>query len=265
MGRGYIEGGARVVATVAGRSARTQELAHGIELLASLEDVVAAADVVISIVPPGEAFTVAAAVAAAAKAMGVEPLYADFNAVSPGLAIKLADVVAPLRFVDGSISGGPPNVPGTRLYLSGPDAAEVAVLQHPRLDFRLLPGPVGTASAVKMSTASVYKGTSALLMQALRTAESNGVLDTVVDDLTSGFPDLMRNIAPRLASTASKAHRYVDEMHEIAASQDGAGLTPDLFTALATVFGEVATTRLGHRSPEEAGELSDLRAVLREL
>jgi len=265
LGRGYAEGGARVVATVAGRSARTRELATGIELLPSLEDVVAVADVVISIVPPGEAERVALSVASAVKVTGSQPLYADFNAISPGLATKLAAALTPLRFVDGSISGGPPNVPGTRLYLSGPDADEVAALHHPRLDVRQVAGPVGTASAVKMSTASVYKGTSALIMQALRAAQSNGVLDEVVDDLTSGYPELMRNVAPRLASTASKAHRFVGEMHEIAITQHDAGLTPDLFTSIATVFDEVATTPLGQRTPEESRDLRDLLSVLREL
>ena len=45
VGRALRDGGARVVATVAGRSTRTVALAHGLELLPSLDDVVAAADV----------------------------------------------------------------------------------------------------------------------------------------------------------------------------------------------------------------------------
>ena len=41
----------------------------------------------------------------------------------------------------------------------------------------------GSASAVKMSTASVYKGSVALLTQALRAADHYGVLEHVLDDL----------------------------------------------------------------------------------
>jgi len=263
LGRGYAEAGARVVATVAGRSARTRELAAGIELLPSLEEVVAAADVVISIVPPGDALHVADQVATAAQAAGVQPLYADFNAIAPATVARIATAISPLPFVDGSISGGPPNLPGTRLYLSGRDSAAVAALAHPRLNVVELPGDVGTASAVKMSTASVYKGVSALLLQALRAAEANGVLDPVVEDLTSGYPELMHRLAPRLASSASKAHRFVGEMHEIALAQGAAGLTPDLFTAVAAVYQEVAGTALGDRTPEQARELTELLDVLR--
>ena len=45
-------GGARVVATVDGRSERTRRLAHGLELLPSLAEVVAASDLVVSVCPP---------------------------------------------------------------------------------------------------------------------------------------------------------------------------------------------------------------------
>ena len=50
---------------------------------------------------------------------------------------------------------------------------------------------VGAASAVKMSTASVYKGTSALLAHALLTADANGVLEHVLRDLRTGSPELV--------------------------------------------------------------------------
>ena len=62
VGRALLRGGARVVATVAGRSERTARLAEGLELLPALDAVVAEADVVLSIVPPAEAPAVAAPV-----------------------------------------------------------------------------------------------------------------------------------------------------------------------------------------------------------
>ena len=60
----------RVVATLEHRSARTAKLAEGIELLPSLDAVVEASQIVLSIVPPGEALAVAGAVADAAEADG---------------------------------------------------------------------------------------------------------------------------------------------------------------------------------------------------
>ena len=58
-------GGAEVVTTLAGRSERTARLAReaGIECMADLDTVVEAADVVLSIGPPGEAEAIAQSIA----------------------------------------------------------------------------------------------------------------------------------------------------------------------------------------------------------
>src|SRR5207249_3609234 len=111
-------------------------------------------------------------------------LVADLNAISPSTVDQLAAVLAPLDLVDGSISGPPPTVrPGARLYLSGSRAGTIAGLPWRRVRPVVLPGGVGQASALKMCTASVYKGTVGLYAQALRTAYTNGLLDEVVADL----------------------------------------------------------------------------------
>ena len=140
-----VRGGARVVATVAGRSSRTVQLARetGLELLPSRAEIVAVADVVLSIVPPDQAEAVAAELAGAR-------LVADLNAVSPATVRRIS------VDVDGSISGPPPVEAGTtRIYLSGPRAAEVAALPLDGVDVIVVGDEVGLASAVKMSTASV--------------------------------------------------------------------------------------------------------------
>ena len=66
-------GGVQVVATVAGRSGRTQRLAAqapALELRPDLESVVRESNVVISIVPPGDAEDAAAAIVDAAAVTG---------------------------------------------------------------------------------------------------------------------------------------------------------------------------------------------------
>lgn len=259
LGRGWAEAGHRVVATLAGRSSRTRGLAYGIEVLPSLGDVVAVADVVVSVVPPGEALAVARAV----RSCDGAPLYADLNAVSPATMAGVAEAVAPWDVVDGSISGGPPDESVTRVYLSGARASEVAALAHPRLDVRVLDGGIGAASAVKMSTASVYKGMAALLLHAVVAAEANGVADVVLDDLARAYPDEVARIAPRLSMSASKAHRYVGEMREIAATQEAAGLPREVFEAMAVAYESVARTAAGARSPEEASRDTDVAEVVR--
>ena len=271
VGAAYSSGGARVVGTVDGRSARTRGLAAaaGLELLPELDDVVRHADVVLSIVPPEHALVVADEIGASARRVDSDPLVADLNAIAPDTARELARRLAGsgLDVVDGSISGGPPHPDrSTRIYLSGARAAELARLSAPGIAARIVGAEVGLASAVKMSTASVYKGTAALLTQALLAAQANGVLAHVLDDLRDGVPELLEGVGPSLARAATKSGRYVGEMREIAAAQAEAGLPRELFDGLAAVYAALAETSLGREAPESIASdvaLEDVLAALR--
>jgi 3-hydroxyisobutyrate dehydrogenase-like beta-hydroxyacid dehydrogenase len=260
-----VRGGARVVTTLAGRSERSARLAATapIELLPDLAAVVREAEVVLSVVPPEAAPAVADDVARAAEEKSAAPLYADLNAISPATARGLAG--GRLELVDGSISGPPPaKGRTTRVYLSGPRAGEIAALPFAGVELVVVGDEVGSASAVKMSTASVYKGTSALLAQALLAAHANGVLEHVLADLRAGAPHLVSNVERRIAVAASKSGRYVGEMREIAATQDAAGLTPAMFEGIAEVYARLADTQLARADPEDV-EHPALIKVLDEL
>lgn len=271
VGAAYAAGGARVLATVDGRSARTRELAAaaGLELMPGLDDIVRHADVVLSIVPPEHALVVGDGIGASARRVDSDPLVADLNAIAPATARELARRLAGsgLDVVDGSISGGPPHPDrSTRIYLSGARAGELAGLSAPGIDARIVGAEVGLASAVKMSTASVYKGTAALLTQALLAAQANGVLAHVLDDLRDGVPELIDGAAFSLARAATKSGRYVGEMREIAAAQADAGLPRELFEGLAAVYAALAETSLGREAPEAIAPdvaLEDVLAALR--
>jgi len=249
LGHDLRDGGARVVATVAGRSARTARLAAGLELLADLDAVVAAADVLLVVTPPGEALAAAQAIAAAAARTDAHPLVADMNAVAPTTVDDIAAALDGLEFVDGSISGAPPTLrPGARLYLSGPAAGQVAALPWQAAKPIVVGPRTGSASAVKMCTASVYKGMVGLFSHAMVTAHAHDVLDTVLADLA-------RTMAPQDAATsvavaATKADRYVPEMLQIAATQAAAGLTPALFEGFAAAYAAIARGELAAGDPE---------------
>jgi 3-hydroxyisobutyrate dehydrogenase-like beta-hydroxyacid dehydrogenase len=260
-----LDGGAEVVTTLDGRSERTARLAQAaeIECVDTLGDVVDDVDVVLSIAPPGQAEDVVAAVAEACAAAGTAPLVADLNAISPATAQRIEGSLAAagLGLVDGSISGPPPSQAGTtRIYLSGPRADEVAALPFSGVHVIEVGDEVGTASAVKMCTASVYKGSIALLTQALLTARANGVLDVVLDDLGERADGAARSIA----RSATKSSRYVAEMEEIAATQSAAGLTPELFEAMGEVYEALSRRGLARHAPEDVGA-PDLEDVLRRL
>jgi 3-hydroxyisobutyrate dehydrogenase-like beta-hydroxyacid dehydrogenase len=263
VGAAYLAGGARVVTTLAGRSTDSgaRAAAAGLEVLDDLQAVMAAADLVLSVVPPGQADDAAAALTAAAARCGRSPLLVEANAVSPDRVTRLA--AGPLPLVDGSISGGPPgpeDAARTRLYLSGPRAEEVAAVPAPWLDVRVVGPDVGTASAIKMCTASYYKGRTALAAQALLTAQQLGVADVVLDDLGDLLPSPLA-----VALSARKAWRYVDEMHEIAATQEAAGLPGALFEGMAQAYEELerrAASRATDGVPDDldwAAALAGLR------
>jgi hypothetical protein len=90
---------------------------------------------------------------------------------------------------------------------------------------------------------------TALLTQALVTAHANGVLPFVLADLG----ELAEGAARTIARSAAKSGRYVGEMHEIAATQEAAGLTPELFEAMATVYADIAERPLAGQAPEDVG------------
>jgi 3-hydroxyisobutyrate dehydrogenase-like beta-hydroxyacid dehydrogenase len=257
--------GTRVVATIEGRSDRTRRLADGIELLRTLDDVVGASDIVLSIVPPGAALEAADAIARSAERCSVRPVVADLNAIAPATVETVAGCLrdAGLAAVDGSISGPPPRRTGsTIVYLSGPDAARIASLAAPGLELRVVGYTIGTASAIKMSTASFYKGQTALFAQALRAARANGVLEHVLDDLRRNYPHLVDDAPRLLQSVAAKSGRFVAEMKEIAASQEEVGLTPELFSAFAGLYLQLSHTEAASRSPEQVDSDLDLDGVL---
>jgi 3-hydroxyisobutyrate dehydrogenase-like beta-hydroxyacid dehydrogenase len=258
--------GTRVVGTLAGRSERTARLAEraGLELLPDLAAVVGAADAIVSIVPPAEATAVAGDLARAADAAGTRPLLVELNAIAPATVRGLAALG--LELVAGSISGPPPGAPGTtRIYLSGPRAADMVALGFPGVELVVVGDELGLASAVKMCTASVYKGTLAVFAHALLTAHHHGVVEHVLDDLRDSYPELVERPGGALARAASVSARYVGEMREIAATQAAAGLPATLFDGMADVYDALSRRPLAARSPEEVDRALPLDDALAEL
>ncbi|OYV89630.1 MAG: hypothetical protein B7Z73_06655, partial [Planctomycetia bacterium 21-64-5] len=107
LGRVLSGAGHRVVTTVAGRSTDTADLATaaGLEMLGSLEKVVAASDVLLSLVPPAAA--VSTARQASACDFKPDAIYVDANSIAPRTARAIAEIVEGrgMQFVDAAIHG----------------------------------------------------------------------------------------------------------------------------------------------------------------
>lgn len=265
LGRAWRAGGAQVLTTVVGRSARTRDLAGDLELVGSVTEVVAASDLVVSVVPPSRAVDQAEEIAAAIRSTGHRPAVADLNAVSPMTMGRVATILDGVgcRVVDGAISGGPPAEGGdTVLFLAGPDCRPLSELTGPGLRPLVIGDELGAASAAKMCTAAIYKGTKGLLLASLSTAHHHGVLETVAGDLSRELPELMGDVARDIAVAVAKSDRFPGEMREIAATQASAGGTPELYEAMALVYEHAHGSALARCSPEEAQGMHDLAEVL---
>ena len=238
VGECLRRGGARVVWSSAGRSEASRRRARAADLedLGTLTAVVAASDVVVSVCPPDSAADLARQVAAA----GFRGLFVDANAVAPRTAREVGEIVgrAGAELVDGGIIGPPPRDSGTtRLYLAGPRAGEVADLfKGTALEAIVLPGDVGTASALKMAYAAWTKGSSALLIAVRALAIREGVDDALRAEWERSQPGLGARSESAVAGNARKAWRFVGEMEEIAATFESAGLPGGFHRAAAEVY-----------------------------
>jgi 3-hydroxyisobutyrate dehydrogenase-like beta-hydroxyacid dehydrogenase len=232
VGGALVRAGYRVVTAGDGRSAPSLRLAAeaGIEDVGSLEAAVATARLVLSIVPPAAATTLAAEVVGAMRASGARPVFADCNAVAPETVRAIARALEPTRapFVDVGIIGRGPGVgrERTRFYVSGAARDAVLGLDVEEITFIDLGYDVGTASAMKMAYSALNKGIDALLATVLLAAERLGVRPPLMQELKFSQIEALERMQARVPFLGSTAKRFTPEMAEIARTYESVGVTP---------------------------------------
>ena len=120
-------------------------------------------------------------------------------------------------FVGAGIIGPPPK-PGTtntKIYASGPHAADLARLNDYGLIVRVLAGPLTAASALKMSYAGITKGFTALGAAMMLAATRGGSVEALKAELAESQPALLGFLTRQTPAMYSKAYRWVAEMEEI--------------------------------------------------
>ena len=245
VGRRLHESGAEVRTLLTGRSAKSAERAQaaGMEPAADEHALLAGADFFLSILPPGEAEALARHLAPALKALDRKPVYVDCNAVSPQTAIRIGEIIAPTGavFVDGGIIGGPPR-PGysPTIYASGPTAGQTAVLRDWNIDWRVIDGPIGAASALKMSYAGITKGTTAIASAMLLGAARFGCGEALIAELTESQPEMLARFRQGIPRMYDKAYRWVAEMEEISDFLEKNPPSHDIYAAIARLYGYLA-------------------------
>jgi L-threonate 2-dehydrogenase len=249
VGARLVEQGVEVRTSLAGRSAASAARAQQAGMRAVEDDAIAGADIVLSVVPPGQAAALAERLRPAMAKAVRKPVYADCNAINPATVARIAAIVAPTgcAFVDGGIIGPPPKPggKGTRLYLSGPEAGRVAALAGNGLEMPVLSGPAGAASALKMSYAGITKGFTALGAAMMLAATRGGTADDLKRELAVSQPQLLTWLTRQTPNMYGKAYRWVAEMQEIAGFVGDDPAAHALFEAAARFYEAIAADHAG--------------------
>jgi L-threonate 2-dehydrogenase len=246
VSRRLREHGARVLTSLSGRSTATVERARA----AGMEDVTpattAAADLILSIVPPGEAVALAKGLVTCLSESRHKPVFIDCNALSPKTKTEVALAIAETGcdFIDGAIIGGPPQPgeKGPRIYVSGEQSGRAAVLGALGLDLRQVDGPIGAAAALKMTYSGISKGLTAIGAAMLLGAFRSGRSRDLYRELSESLPQLLSRFETGIPDMYPKAYRWVAEMREIAAflSEDGDQAAAMIFEGAAQLYDRLA-------------------------
>jgi len=114
------------------------------------------------------------------------------------------------------------------------------VLAQYGLEMPVQPGPIGAASAMKMSYAGITKGFTALGAAMMLAATRAGTADALKAEMSVSQPALYGWLTKQMPKMYSKAYRWVAEMEEIAAfvSEDPAG--EQFYRAAARLYERIA-------------------------
>ncbi len=220
VGKRLVDNGLKVLTSLQGRSPETVARAKAAGMTAANDSEIAAADFILSILPPGDALALAEHFVPVLRASNAKPVYVDCNAINPATVKRVAAAIAPTEcpFVDAGIIGSPPKPgeAGPRFYASGPSAQRFATLRDYGLDVRVLGGAMSAASALKMSYAGITKGTQAIGAAMMLAAMRSGSADDLLAELQSSQKQLFPWLKRQLELMPPKAYRWVAEMQEIA-------------------------------------------------
>ncbi len=248
--------GVCVLTDLTGRSAASLERAAAAGMRGAGTSELASCDILLSVLPPAEALSFARRMTPILSSSSRKPLFVDCNAVSPETVRQIENSLhgTGVVFADVGIIGLPPDgtSPGPRLYAAGPGARSLAVLNDYGLDVRLLEGPVGTASALKMCYAGINKGLLAVAGAMILGATRAGVADALARELAESDPRMLETLSRRIPNMLPKAYRWVEEMRQI-----GEFLSPDsaaqtIYQGAAELFDRIARDVAGDRTESTA-------------
>ena len=257
IGARLVARGLHVITSLAGRSEASAKRAHAAGMVAVSDQECAQADFFLSICPPSDALALAEKMASLIAPGNKKPIYVDCNAVSPPTKVMIGNVIlkAGAPFVDVGIIGLPPKEGHSPfLHASGPDAEKFGVLNDFGIKVNVINGPIGAASALKMSYAGITKGTTALGSMMMLAATRAGVADKLRGELERSHPAFIANFQRAVPDMFDKAYRFVGEMQEIADFVGEDKQAEQMYLAIADFYTRIAADHEGKH--EETGALA---------
>jgi len=248
--------GLDVVTSLSGRSELTRQRAaeSGMRDVGSVDAVVTECDLLLSVLVPAEAVSVAESVADSMRRTGARPAFVDCNAIAPqtveriGVGIREAGAV----FTDAGMVGGPPKIGRSpRIYCSGPDTAAFESLRDHGLDIRCVGPSIGQASGLKMLHSATTKGTRALWIELLVAARALGLSDALTAELDEGPAMVTPALIDNICHEPRRSRRMIGELEEVARTFEGMGLTPVMLEGAAEMHRLISATPLADQSPRE--------------
>lgn len=243
VGWRLAQGGADVITSLAGRSAGSGERAAKAGMRSVTDAEIAAADIILSIVPPSEAMALAERLAPLLAAATRKPLYIDCNAVSSEMVIRIGKLISSTGtgFADGGIIGGPPRpgYDGPSVFVAAAPASARETLVRGGLLIKPLDGPIGSASALKMSYAAITKGLTAIASASILAAARYGASDALYAELSGSQKNVLPAIARSVPDMFDKAYRFIGEMEEIA-DHFGRASSAEIYSGMAKLYQEIA-------------------------
>ncbi len=208
--------------------------ALGIAGCASAGEAIENADAVFSLVTADQAHLAAIS---AAEHIAPEAFFFDGNSCAPDTKKKSAAVISKAggRYLDMAIMAPVhPALNKVPVLLSGEFVKEAQkMIAQLGLSTKYIKGPVGTASAIKMTRSIMMKGLEALMLECVLAGRKAGVEDIVLDSLEATYPGFgwKERAAYMLERVATHGIRRAAEMREVAITVDDLGLNGPMIHA----------------------------------
>ncbi len=224
----------------------------GVTVCATLAEALAQADLVFSTVTADQAVIAATA---AAEHLNQGTVFCDLNSCAPGSKQVSEGIVtgAGGRYLDVAVMA--PVYPKRNMVpclVSGQDADQlIGLLEELPMSVRVIQGPVGRASSIKMVRSVMVKGMEALTAECTLAAVASGVVDEVFPSMLNASPNL--DMAERAGYNFERSlvhgERRAAEMDEVAKTLADLGLPNAM--ALATADWQRRIARTGAQVPDQ--------------